>query len=149
MPTIFDKWNSQVDMEGLKKDINDADQGVRDFDEVPRGTYEVKVNKMELKESSKGQPMLSIWFKIIAGDHKNQMIFMNQVIEQGFQISIAKRFLASLDAVDDAEVTFEDYSQFNQLVLDVFEGTSELEYLLEYSQNKNGFNTFKIMEVYD
>jgi hypothetical protein len=104
---------------------------------------------MELKESSKGQPMLSIWFKIIAGDYKGQMIFMNQVINQGFQISIAKRFLLSLDAVDESEVTFEDYGQFNQLVLDVFEGAGELEYLLEYGQNKNGFNTFKIMEVYD
>lgn len=146
---IFEKWNNSVDMEGLKNDINEADQGNRDFDEVPKGTYEVKINKMELKESSKGQPMLSIWFKILEGDYKNQMIFMNQVINQGFQISIAKRFLMSLDAVDESEVTFEDYSQFNQLILDVFEGAGELEYLLEYGQNKNGFNTFKIMEVYD
>lgn len=146
---IFEKWNKSVDMEGLKADINEADQGNRDFDEVPMGTYEVKINKMELKESSKGHPMLSVWFKIIAGDYKGQMIFMNQVINQGFQISIAKRFLLSLDAVDESEVTFEDYGQFNQLVLDVFEGAGELEYLLEYGQNKNGFNTFKIMEVYD
>ena len=146
---IFEKWNKSVDMEGLKADISEADQGNRDFDEVPHGTYEVKINKMELKESSKGQPMLSIWFKIIAGDYKGQMIFMNQVIQQGFQISIAKRFLLSLDAVDESEVIFEDYGQFNQLVLDVFEGAGELEYLLEYGQNKNGFNTFKIMEVYD
>lgn len=146
---IFEKWNKSVDMEGLKADISEADQGNRDFDEVPKGTYEVKINKMELKESSKGQPMLSIWFKIIAGDYKGQMIFMNQVINQGFQISIAKRFLLSLDAVDESEITFEDYGQFNQLVLDVFEGAGELEYLLEYGQNKNGFNTFKIMEVYD
>ena len=146
---IFEKWNKSVDMEGLKNDINEADQGNRDFNEVPKGTYEVKINKMELKESSKGDPMLSIWFKIIAGDYKGQMIFMNQVIRQGFQISIAKRFLLSLDAVDEYEVTFEDYSQFNQLVLDVFEGAGELEYLLEYGQNKNGFNTFKIMEVYE
>ena len=51
--------------------------------------------------------------------------------------------------MDESEVTFEDYGQFNQLVLDVFEGAGELEYLLEYGQNKNGFNTFKIMEVYD
>ena len=146
---IFEKWNKSVDMEGLKNDISEADQGIRDFDEVPKGTYEVKINKMELKESSKGQPMLSVWFKIIAGDYKGQMIFMNQVIQQGFQISIAKRFLMSLDAVDESEVTFEDYGQFNQLVLDVFEGAGELEYLLEYGQNKNGFNTFKIKEVYE
>ena len=146
---IFEKWNKSVDMEGLKNDINEADQGNRDFDEVPHGTYEVKIQKMELKESSKGQPMLSIWFKILVGDCKGQMIFMNQVINQGFQISIAKRFLMSLDAVDESEVTFEDYGQFNQLVLDIFEGAGELEYLLEYGQNKNGFNTFKIMEVYD
>ncbi|MDY4823226.1 MAG: DUF669 domain-containing protein, partial [Candidatus Onthovivens sp.] len=46
------------------------DENGGNFEAVPHGTYEVEVNKMELKKSKKGDPMLSIWFKIINGPHK-------------------------------------------------------------------------------
>lgn len=150
MGTIFDKWNKQIDVEGLKKDIEKADQNTGDFDEVPVGTYEVKIEKMELKESSKGDPMVSIWFRILKGDYARSVLFMNQVITQGFQISQMNRFLKSLDAVDDDEVEFKDYGQYNSLLVDVFEAVDDnLEFLLDYSQNKKGYNVFKIKEVYE
>lgn len=152
MASIFDKWNKSIDVEGLKADIAVADQngGGGDYKEVPVGTYEVKVEKMELKESSKGDPMVSIWFKIVSGEFENSMLFMNQVITQGFQISQMKTFLKSMEAVDDDQIEFKDYGQFNDLLLDVFEAVDEnLEFLLNYSQNKKGFNIFKIEEVYE
>ena len=81
MGTIFDKWNKSIDVAGLQKDIAEADQqnGSGDYKEVPDGTYEVKIEKIELKASSKGDPMVSMWFRILSGDFKNSMIFMNQV----------------------------------------------------------------------
>jgi hypothetical protein len=152
MGTIFDKWNKNIDVAGLQKDIAEADQqnGSGDYKEVPDGKYEVKIEKIELKESSKGDPMVSMWFRILSGDFKNSMIFMNQVITQGFQISQTNRFLKSLQAVDDDQIEFKDYSQYNDLLMDIFEEVDgTLEFLLAYGTNKKGFHTYKIEDVYE
>lgn len=152
MGTIFDKWNKSIDVAGLQKDIAEADQqsGSGDYKEVPDGTYEVKIEKIELKASSKGDPMVSMWFRILSGDFKNSMIFMNQVVTQGFQISQLNRFLKSLQAVDDDQIEFKDYSQYNDLLMDIFEEVDgNLEFLLKYGTNKHGFHTYKIEDVYE
>lgn len=152
MGTIFDKWNKSIDTEGLQKDIAEADQqnGSGDYKEVPDGTYEVKIEKIELKASSKGDPMVSMWFRILSGDFKNSMIFMNQVITQGFQISQLNRFLKSLQAVDDDQIEFKDYSQYNDLLMDIFEEVDgTLEFLLNYGTNKKGYHTYRIEDVYE
>ncbi len=149
--TIFDKWNSSIDMDGLMKDIAEADEnGGGEYKEVPVGTYEVKIEKMELKASSKNDPMVSIWFKILTGEFQNSYLFMNQVITQGFQISQMNRFLKSLEAVDDEDVEFKNYSQYNDLLMDIYEAVDgQFEYLLEYTQNKKGFPIYKIKESYE
>ena len=36
-----------------------------------------KVDKIELKPTKKGDPMVSIWFTILAGKYKNSKLFMN------------------------------------------------------------------------
>ena len=152
MGTIFDKWNKSINVAGLQKDIAEADQqsGSGDYKEVPDGTYEVKIEKIELKASSKGDPMVSMWFRILSGDFKNSMIFMNQVITQGFQISQLNRFLKSLQAVDDDQIEFKDYGQYNDLLMDIFEEVDgTLEFLLNYGTNKKGFHTYKIEDVYE
>lgn len=145
--SIFDKWDSEIVTKGLVEDIKNASENKQDFKEVPHGTYEVKVDKMEIKATQKGDPMASIWFKIVNGEYKNQRVFMNQVILQGFQIHIVNEFLRSLDSGLDIE--FVNYKQYNDLMLDVLEAIDgKLEYALEYGENK-GFNTFKIKEVFD
>lgn len=151
MGTIFDKWNKSIDVAGLQKDIAEADQqSGGDYKEVLDGTYEVKIEKVELKASSKGDPMVTMWFRILSGDFKNSMIFMNQVITQGFQISQLNRFLKSLQAVDDDQIEFKDYSQYNDLLMDIFEEVDgSLEFLLNYGTNKKGFHTYKIEDVYE
>ena len=148
--SIFDKWNKNVDTEGLAKDAKEAEQngGSGDYPEVPVGTYEVKIDKMELKESSKGDPMFSAQFRILAGDHENQCLFMNQVITQGFQIGIVNKFLRSLEVMDDVE--FKDYEQYNNVILDIMELVDgNLEFLLEYKKSKKDFPIYTIKEVYE
>ncbi len=143
----FSKFDKMIDIASLQEDVKAAESNTGDYKEVPHGTYEVKVSKMELKESSKGDPMVSIWFKILTGEYKNSTIFMNQVITQGFQIHIANELLRSLDS--GVEVTFDTYSQYGQMLMDIAEAIdNKLEYALEYGENK-GFNTFKITEVFE
>ncbi len=148
--SIFDKWNKAVDTEGLAKDAKEAEQngGSGDYPEVPVGQYEVKIEKMEIKASSKGDPMFSAMFRILAGDHENQCLFMNQVITQGFQIGIVNKFLRSLEVVD--EVEFIDYEQYNNIVMDIMEQVDgQLEFLLDYKKSKKDFPIYTIKEVYE
>lgn len=152
MATIFDKWNKSIDVEGLKADIAEADkgQGNGDFREVPVGTYECKIEKLELVENSKGKPMVTGWFRILTGDFENSIMFMNQVITEGFQISIVNRFLKSLGAVEDNMIEFKDYSQYNDLLMDIMEAIDgNLEYLIEYKKSKKDFAIYTVKEVYE
>ena len=98
MAIDFEKFDKSVDLEGLKHDIADAQNNERSFEEVPCDVYEVKIEKMEIGETgptskNPGSPMFVCWFKILEGPYKGQLIFMNQVITQGFQIHIVKEFL--------------------------------------------------------
>lgn len=149
--SIFDKWNKSVDVDGLAKDTKEVEQngGTGDYEDVPVGTYEVKIEKMELKESSKGDPMFVAWFRILNGKYENNLLFMNQVITQGFQIGQVNKFLRALDAVEQ-EIEFKDYGQYNDLILDIAEAIDgNFEYLVEYKKSKKDFPIYTIKEVYE
>lgn len=146
----FSKFDQQVDLAGLKSEIGDVAKngGNSTSREVPHGKYEVKVEKLELGESKKGDPMVKAWFRILSGEYKRSMIFMNQVVTKGFQVDIVNNFLISLDS--GLDIDFDTYSQYGQLLMDVLEAIDgKLEYALEYGQNAKGFSTFRIMEVFD
>lgn len=145
---IWEEFDEKIDTEGLAKDAKDAAENGGDHKEVPLGTYEVEVNKIELKKSSKGDPMLSIWFKIIAGEYKGNLIFYNQVMSQGFGIHNANEMLRSLDS--GVEVEFVNFSKYHDILLDIVEAvTGTLEYAIEYGKNNKGYNTYKIVDVFE
>ena len=145
---IWEKFDKKIDTKGLKEDIKEAQKnGGGEYKEVPYGTYEVKVEKIEMGETQKHDPKVVIWFRIITGDFKNSIIFYNQVINQGFQIHLCNEFLKSLDT--GVNVEFDTYAQYNEVLMDIAEGTQELEYVLEYGENKKGFSTYKITDVFE
>jgi len=151
MANIFEKFDANINTKQLSEDVKnyEVNGGNTEYEEVPAGNYEVKVEKMELRESKNGKPMVSIWFKILAGNFKNSYIFMNQILVEPFQVHIVKDLLKSLDS--GIEIDFESYSQFNNLLLDVHEAINEakLEYQLEYTFDKKGYGKYKIVEVYE
>lgn len=147
MSIDYSKFDKAVDLDGLKKDIEGAKENTGNFKEVPLGDYEVAVDKMELTESKKGDPMVSIWFKIVNGEYKNSRLFFNQVITQGFQIHIVNELLRSMDT--GKNIDFESYSQYGQLLMDIHEAVDgQLEFAVKYGENK-GFKTFEITEVFE
>lgn len=145
MSKIFEKWDKEIDIKGLLEDIDKAEN---DYEEIPYGRYEVEITKMELTSTKKGDPMVSVWFKILEGKHKGSLIFYNQVVSQGFQIKMIMKFLETLGT--DLESTFKSYSQFNELIMDMMEIIKDkLEYVLDYGENKKGYKTFVIEDVFD
>lgn len=150
--SIFEKWDNSVDVAGLQSDIEEAEKngGQGNYDEVPVGKYEVKIDKMELKESSKGKPMFYCQFRILTGDFKNSCLFMNQVITEGFQISQVNKFLRSLEVFDAEDIKFEGYGAYNDLILDMMEAVDGyFEFLLEYKKSKKDFPIYKIEDVFE
>lgn len=150
MAVDFSKFDKNVDLDGLKSDVVEAQENKGgEYKEVPHDKYEVEINKLELSISKKGDPMLVCWMKILEGDYKGSLIFMNQVVTKGFQIHLANEFLRGLVEGMDMTIDFESYAQYAELILDVSEAIDgQREYLVDYGE-KNGFNTFKIEEVFD
>lgn len=151
MADMFAKWDEAIDTDGLQKDVAEAAQnGGGSYEEVPHGTYEVAIKQMELKASKKGDPMVSIWFKVVDGPHKNGIIFFNQVVTQGFQIHIVNELLRMMveKASNAPFIEFKSYSQYHNLILDVFEITDGFEYGLKYTKGKNDFSNYEITETF-
>lgn len=147
MAINWEEFDKDVDIENLEKDIEKASTGDFSGEDVPCGKYEVKITKLELTQSKKGDPMLSIWFQIINGEQKDRFIFMNQVVLQGFQIHTANEFLRSLET--DENVEFKGYAKYNILILNIYEKIVNNEYELDYGENKKGYKTFKILQKFE
>lgn len=148
MATVWEKFNKTIDLGALKEDLKAAQENKQEFRDVPKGDYEVKIEKLELAESKNGNPMMVCWMKILDGEYKNQKLFYNQVIHIGFGIHKACEFLRSLDSGID--VRFEDYAQFNEMLLDIHEVIDgKFEYALIYGEDKKGYSTYEIKVVFE
>ena len=152
MAIDFDKINRSVDLEGLRKDVENASaNGTGDFPTVPAGKYEVALVSMEIKGTKKDNwPMLAASFKILSGEYKNQRLFMNRVIygtkNDGNMIKSAVGWLNSMES--GVDVAFQDYKQFAELVMDVAEAIDgKIEFAVEYDPEQ--FNSIKIVEIFD
>ena len=144
MSNIWEKFDKEIDKD-IQKKIEEAKNS--EYAEVPYGDYEVKVDNMELKISKNGNPMVSIWFRIVAGDYNNNLLFMNQVINQPFQIGLANKILRALDP--NKNIEFETYSQYANLIMDIYEEIDgKFEYALKYGEKK-GFSTFEVLDIFE
>jgi len=148
MANIWEKFDKAIDVEGLQKDVQEAAENGGNFKDVPHGDYEARIEKLELTTSKAGDPMLTCWFKVLAGEYDGSMIFYNQVVTKGFQIHLANEFLRSLDS--GIEIEFKSYTQYAQLILDVHEAIDgKYEYALSYKEGKKGFSSYEITEVFE
>lgn len=154
----WDKFDKQVDLNALSADVKEVEEngGTGDFEPLPDGQYEVSVEKLELTESKKGDPMLTIWFKVLEGDYENQRIFYNKVMQPqndkafGLQVHQNNEILRSLWDCEKDDVEFKSFKQYADLILDIHEEIDgQFEYLLDKGSNKDGYDTFKIVEVFE
>ena len=103
---------------------------------------------MELKVTKKGDPMVSVWFKIVAGNYTGKMLFYNQVIKLPFQLKILINFLNSLKT--GINVTFGTYEELENLLDDFMnEINGRLEFSLDYRENNKGYETYTIKETFN
>lgn len=154
----FSKFDEQVNLDQLKADAAEAAKnGMGDYPEIEDGTYVGRFEKLELGETKDGRPMFKAMFRITEGEHAKSCLFMNRVIygtkNDANMIGSVCGFLNNLDACNEEgipiDTSFESYSQFNDLIMDVAEAIDDmgLEYEIEYV--KDAFNNISIKEVFD
>lgn len=148
----WNKFDSAINKDQMKKDMEAARQNSGNTD-VPDGTYTAKVDKLEIKATKDGRPMLAAQFRITEGEFKKKCVFLNRVLfgtkNDAAMIASAEGFLKKLEPSEDVgAIIFETYSQFADLVMDIMEDIDgALEYEIEYK--KDAFNPISIKEVYE
>ena len=132
MAIDFNKWNEEFGGAEAVKALKEAKEN--EYTEVPDGTYTCKLEKLELGESKKGQPMVKGQFRIMEGQHKKQCIFYNQVFTRGFPQHKALEFLRSMAVFDDSEIDFNgNFVEFNDLLLDIAEEAETMRFNVKKS----------------
>lgn len=144
---LFAKFDKEYDVAGLQADIKDAADNNANYKEVPDGDYEVAITKMELKASSKGNPVVSVWFKIVNGEYKNQLIFAYFTLTSGYGIHKCNEFLRSLGS--HVAVDFTTFSAYGNLVAELSEYVKDYEFALEYTHNTKGYADYIITDVFE
>lgn len=147
MAVDFSKIDEAVDLKGLQQDVEDSKNN---FSDVPKGTYIVSIEKMEIGETKDHRPMFKMQCKIKEGEYKNRNLFLNRVIygtkNDG---SMIQSVLTMLDKLQTQTIPeFTGYNNFVTNVLDIFQevqGKIELE--IEY--DADAFNSISIKEVFD
>ena len=136
----------------LLNDIANASSNNSEFEELPLGRYEVKINSMELTQSKKGDPMTKTIFEVVQGQYKGRYIFKNSVIYKGDR-NDAWRLKQEIDFINSLQprdkVNFYSFSDFEKQVSNAFAdiNSRKLEYLIEIKE-KNNFRTYSVIEVY-
>ena len=150
----FSKFDKQIDLAQLRKEAEEIKKngGTGEYPEIEEGIYRGKFEKLEVGTTKDGRPMLRAMFRITEGQHKKQCLFMNRVLygtkNDANMIASAEGWLETLEPSEDVgDVIFRGYSKFADLVMDIAEDISELEYDVNY--DPDAFNSITIEEVYE
>lgn len=157
MAVDFSAFDAKMD-----PNLQDDVKNVKEYEDVPNGDYIVSVDKMEVKTTKAGDKlMFAVQMSIkensdgSKSNQKGRKIFFNRVIS-GNRVSerwndgkAIKSVITWLDKLEtDLIPEFVNYSDFAELVLDIFQeiqGKVELDVTYKASD----FNPVSIDEVYD
>lgn len=154
---MSNKFDEMFDLDLLKSSVEEIEENSNngDFPEIPVGKYEVKIEKIELDESKNGKPMGKVQMRIVDGTYKKSCLFYNQVLVgtdaktnqlTAFGIHNFNKFLKALDS--GLDIKFDDFNQYEELLLDVSEEVENLTYEIKYTK-KNDFPVYEILEIFE
>ena len=148
MAIDFNKWNEEFGGKEALEDLKKASEN--EYTELPDGTYICKLDKLELGESKKSQPMIKAQFRISEGEHRKQCLFYNQVFTRGFPQHKGLEFLRSLQLFDESEIDFDgNFQNFNDLLLDLAEAAEEDDVTFEIIKSQDGeYTRLEVSDVF-
>lgn len=149
---MWDSWNN-VDVEYLNNQVEEINNN-NDFEEVPDGKYEVRLESLEMKPTKEmGYPMIAASFTIVEGKYTKRKIFVNKVLLRGrdsdkYSVADCNKFLTGLRA-DGVKIRFGGVKIYAASVDDAAAISIGREYLMEKKTNSAGFANYNILEIYE
>ena len=143
MSIDFSKFDATINEAELAKQLEEAKNNPQgDGIETPAGNYIAKIEKMEIAATKDGRPMFKVQLRVIeAGEdaseevveylshfkNKKPCLFMNRVIYgTKNDANMIQSVIGWLEKLEPSfPVEFKTYSQFSELVLDVFEEVAD------------------------
>ena len=152
MTNIWEQFDNNTDLEEFEQGVKNAENQSGDFEDLPHGKYEVALQNIELKPTKKkGDPMIVSVFKVIEGNHKGRLIWVNQVVDTPVKMNIGLRFIN--DMKPDTKVSFDKSGGMSKLAEDLVDAGEEIsktkEFVLEFGQNKKGYDQYSIETVFE
>lgn len=148
--SMFSKFNKGVNFSEVNKEVDELEKSNGNFEEVPEGRYEMRIDSAELTVSkSKGLPQVVFQFTILEGEYKKRKLWAYFGVygeHIAVQLSVLRRFIKDLDCGVTLG-SFNDYDELAELIADVEKACDGEEYLIEKG-SKNGFTTWKVVEHY-
>ena len=163
----FSKFDNAINEVELAKQLEEAKNNAPQGEslETPAGNYVTKIEKMEVGATKDGRPMFKVMLRVIeAGEgasdevkdylshfkNKKPCLFMNRVIygtkNDANMINSVIGWLQGLEPENTVE--FKNYSQFSELVLDIYEELADA-VELDVMYDPNAFNSISIEGVFD
>ena len=150
--SIFNKFKNGFDNDSMNEAVKRAEENnTGDYKDIPAGAYEVALEKLELGQTKNGDPKLTAWFKIVAGEFTGSYLFKNSVLKEEWQVDKAFKFIADLRSDVEIVDPIKTDEDFDNYLADVLEAVNEkgIEYEVEYTVNKSGFGDIKeILQVF-
>lgn len=153
---LFDNIDSSIDINAINNQIAQAQQnGGKQFEKTPAGTYTVMLRTLELGQSRDGRPMVKGSFRILDGQFKGKCFFYNRVIygtrNDALMITSALTLLRSLcayDATGYVPVAFAGYGDMMARITYIKQciDIADLKYTVDYDDDK--FENVVIRQVH-
>ncbi len=155
MSNIWETYQAKVDESALQSQIKAAK--ANSFENLPNDVYHAALDKLEMKMSKNGKPMVFVSMCVTDGKYKKRKLFMNRVIggtkNDGLMINGICTWLAKLEAEDEngqlIVPEFKTYPQFADLIMDIAEAISDMKMVYEVQWDKDAFNSIEILDVVD
>lgn len=149
MAIDYNRWNEEFGGDEALKQLEEAKKNNGQYQEVPDGTYNCSLEKLELCESKGGKPMIKAQFRIMEGEFKKQCLFNNQVFTRGFPQHKGMEFLRSLQIFDESEVDFDgNFKDLNDLLLDMAEEAESQQMRFRVSKTQDGeYSRIEVVDV--
>ncbi|MBO7211072.1 MAG: hypothetical protein J6V44_08770 [Methanobrevibacter sp.] len=153
----FSEFDAKINNEQFKNDLKEAQEnsGKAEFKEVPAGEFIVTVEKLELGATkAEKYPLFTCWCRIVEGDFNNSLIFFNRKLygnretDKWNDAKAIQTVVTWLDELGTETVpVFNSYSDFKNIVLDIFTEISEDKLKLKVKYDPDAFNSITILDV--
>lgn len=167
----FSEFDAKINNEQFKNDLKEAQEnsGKADFKEVPAGEFVVTVEKLELGATkAEKYPLFTCWCRIVemvkplphnhvqvdTNEFANSLIFFNRKLygnretDKWNDAKAIQTVVTWLDELGTATVpVFNSYSDFKNIVLDIFTEISEDKLKLKVKYDPDAFNSITILDV--